>query len=232
MIRHLLLILSLSSLLLCFSCEPGKTETPKTNTGKNLSGESIDANIRALSTADWTAGSYNEILNKQINSATEIEDADKKALTKMLQENYADQIIRCATNIMDDSQGCPKSHDKLHQMMDSLNVVVPNLQNDYRAADIKDIQSRYDTHEKMMKFSVSSLYGKKVNANSVYDASYDRERRATAAKYRSLKPKCDAIKKKIDSAYVESILKKRREDFQNKLEDARAKEQANNKNTL
>lgn len=219
--HKLTVILSVLALILLGACgERKKSPLPPGTRGVNLSSNAIEANIVALASQDWTPGTFGEILHNQIECGTEITEADRSVLSKMLREAYTDQIIRCADSIM--ISCCHSSHDQLKNMIDSLAVVAPTLSNDYRKKDIADINSRYATHEKMMKFSVSGVYGKAVNVDSRYDASYDNERRATAASYRKKSPTCETIKKKIDASTVEATLKRRKADFQRKLEKKRA----------
>lgn len=215
----LLYIIPVSFLLLIFSsCQEGKTELPPSFAGSNLSVETIENNIIALETTDWVNGRYEEILINQIQAATELNDQDKSALTKLLREKYADQIVRCSDSIM--TNACAASHAKLDTMMLALTQVESQLLNNYHNSSIEAFKKRKATHDEMLKFYVASKYGNAVNEYSSYDYSYDRERKSTASNYRNQHPTCSEINEKINASTVERKLKARRSDFENKLEKA------------
>lgn len=218
--RYLYHIFLLAALIPLASCgERGKSKLPDTDKGVSQSNEAIEANIASLATDDWTAGKYDEIMDNQIAVSTEISDEDRMALAKKLNESYADQLLRCTDSVMDNA--CASSHAKLTSMKADLDSLSPKLENDYRKADIAAFNSRYAEHQKMLSFTVSSAYGLKVTPESSYNASYDRERKATAASYRAKSPKCEEIKRRISASYVESVLSKRRANFQSILERKR-----------
>lgn len=213
----------LAFLLAFASCgERGKSKLPDTSEGVKQSNDAIEANIAALASDDWTTGKYTEILDNQITASTEISDEDRVALTKKLNESYTDQILRCTDSIMD--HACAASHDKLKAMNTELSALRSKLENDYRKADIDNALKRYSTHQQMMAYSVSGVYGGKVTADSRYNSSYDNERKAKAASYRKMSPTCTTVLSKINAKNVESILNRRRADFRRKLEKAREKE--------
>ena len=218
----LILIACFVGLFALSSCEPGRSELPDTQPGTNLSVEAIKTNVLVLETDEWRSGLYEEILDNQIVSATELDDKDRKALTKMLNEKYVDQLIRCGEKILN-SSSCSSSHDKLNGIEASLNAVAPKLEGNYRKGDIAKLNSRIQKHKEMLGFSVAGSYSGAVTVNSYYDSSYDNDRRSKAASYRALNPPCTAIKSKISSEYVDRQLKNRRADFNAKLEKARSK---------
>lgn len=221
--RSIILLFIAAAMIALSSCgERKRSALPGTETGVSLSKDAIEKNIGTLDTADWTPDAYGHILHDQIEAATEILPQDRQAMTKSLREKYADQMIRCADSIM--LHSCASSHDKLHAMVDSLRLLQKDLANNYRATEIQGISDRRKEHDKMMAYSVSSVYGKSVTSTSVYDGSYDRERRATAASYRAKNPPCATVRQKISSPTVESRLRQRRANFNSKLQAARERE--------
>lgn len=221
MIRTAFTYIAALAITLASCGERGKSPLPHNTTGEKLSIKAIKANINALNTANWTPGTYEDILNNQINSATEIGQNDRTVLTKNLREAYAGQMLRCAGSIL--TGECASSHSLLQAICDSLKALKPQLTGDYLAADIDSILSLYTEHNRMLEFSVATTYDKAVSYNSVYDSSYDRERRSTAASYRARNPHCETIKKRIDDANVNTRLSMRHADFRRKLDNARSR---------
>lgn len=222
--KHLIYISTLLLLAALSACSGReKSPLPETLTGKNQSRDAIEKNIMALDITDWKVGTYCEIFVNQIGRATELEPQDRTALTKLLREKYADQMIRCADSIM--RHACAPNHAVLHAMVDSLAQHESLLDAGYRHRDIASIISRRKEHDKMNSFSVQPTYGKAVTVGSVYDLAYDHRILSLASSYRAKKPTCAAINSKISSAHVESVLKRRRADFNRRLNEVLNKEQ-------
>ena len=222
-ISRLFLLCALTVCLLS-GCKRGQSELPGTKGNKNLSVEAIETSIIALDTAEWEEGVYEEILNNQILGATEIVTQDRDALSKMLREKYASQLLRCIDDVM--TASCAGSHEKLAKMMGDLDRLAPSL-NNYRDAEIRAAKERYRLHNDMLRFDVAGVYSKSVTPYSVYDSSYDSERRSTAKKYRDTQPTCTEIISRISENRVNTRLRSRKENFETKREAARRKAREN-----
>jgi hypothetical protein len=182
----------------------------------------VERNIDALASQPWAAPTYHQIMDLQIESATELSEADDKpALRLRLQRAYTDQILRCADSLLRGS--CSPNHRDLNAMVDSLKLV-HKLTPSYRDGDVKALLARKSSHDLMLSFSVSPSYPTGAWVRP-YDSSYDSDRRSKAASYRAKNPTCTAIKQKIASSYVEEMLSRRRQRY-NQLVQAHAYDEA------
>lgn len=198
-------ILSLSVV----SCSKGKSEIPSYANSQNLPKNKIDQNIDSMTAGDWNPDAYHEILDNQINASVTFLPSDVNSLKKKLHENYSDQIVRCAGEIM--ASSCSPRHSQLNAMLKELDRIQPELKGhvpENKAA----VLAKKQEHDRMLSFSVSSAYSAH-NWTDSYDASYDAKKQAEAAAIRAKNPTCKAIIDKVSASRVASVLAERKKNY-------------------
>lgn len=178
--------------------------------------QGAEKEIKNLDNGDWTSPKDYESLRKvKIGEATSLGETDRLALEEGLNKTYADQLVRTQAHILDSE--CGPRHTTLYAARREYAAHARDF-GAYIPAGKDAVDTRFDEHEEMMKFSVSSAYDAPLSSClSPYDSSYDSQKRAEAARLRAKNPNCSVIRQKISETNVNRILAARKQNYYSRL---------------